>query len=142
MLLEAGTYTGTAKLWFEPTSAPMEDPFTFTVEPVAGGVATMIRSHGKHGDDASEGIGVLSQNKRLGQYQLAWLDSFHMADEPMALAGASLDQLLGTYYWEGQPHGWRIAIAQPDPDTLEWRMYNRMEGIPEYLGVEAILTRA
>lgn len=139
-MLEAGTYKGNATLWMEPETPAQHGEFTFTVEPAAGGAAWLIRYTGKHNDSDAVGVAVLSNNKRLDQLEMTWLDSFHMADEPMMLSGKTADQYLGEFYYDNVAYGWRIAVAQPTSDRLEWRMFVRMPD-GESPAVEALLTR-
>lgn len=141
MKLDAGIYKGIATLWMEPGSPAQTGDFTFMVEPAADGHATLIRYAGKHGDSDSVGVALLSTNKRTNQLQMTWQDSFHMADEPMALIGATPQALVGTWYWDGKPFQWRIAVSQPAADRLEWRMFVIMPD-GESPAVEALLTRA
>jgi hypothetical protein len=139
-----GRWTGQTTLWMEPEKPPLEGPFTLTAEPVAEGEAVLLRYEGKHGGETAAGMLLLGFDRDHNQVHATWVDSFHTGNGPMVLTGPLRDgivaDVVGTWYWEGQPFGWRIEIRRGDRDTLEWRMFNRMD--QEYPATACIFTRA
>ena len=139
-----GRWTGQTTLWMEPEKPPLEGRFTLTAERVAEGEAVLVRYDGKHGDEDAIGALLLGFDRQKREVHATWVDSFHTGDGPMVLTGPLRDDvvadLVGTYYWEGQPFGWRIEIRRSDSDTLEWRMFNRMD--QEYPATACTFRRA
>ena len=126
-----GRWTGQTTLWMEPEKPALEGLFTLTAERVSDGEAVLVRYEGKHGEHAAIGTMLLGFDRQKGEVHATWVDSFHTGDGPMVLTGALRDgvvaDVVGTYYWESQPFGWRIEIRHSGADTLEWRMFNRMD---------------
>jgi hypothetical protein len=139
-----GRWTGQTTLWMEPEKPALEGPFTLSAERVAEGEALLVRYEGKHGDESALGVMLLGFDGEKREVHATWVDSFHTGGGPMVLTGPLRDDvvadLVGTWYWEGQPFGWRIEIRRPQADTLEWRMFNRMD--QEYPATACTFQRA
>lgn len=144
MINIAGRWTGRTTLWMDPSQPALEGDFALTIEPIAGGTAILARYEGKHGDMDSIGALLLGYDRLKDEIHASWVDSFHTGDGPMILTGPARDgvvaDVVGTYYWEQQPFGWRIEIRQASPDTIDWRMFNRMDR--EYPATACTFTRA
>jgi len=119
-------------------------PFTLTAERVAEGEAVLVRYEGKHGEENAIGVVLLGFDGQKREVHVTWVDSFHTGGGPMVLTGPLRDDVVadvvGTWYWEGQPFGWRIEIRRTGPDRLEWSMFNRMD--QEYPATACTFTRA
>ncbi len=139
-----GRWAGQTTLWMEPEKPALEGLFTLRAERVAEGEAVLVRYEGKHGDENALGVMLLGFDTEKREVHATWVDSFHTGGGPMVLTGRLRDDVVadvvGTWYWEGQPFGWRIEIRRTGANTLEWRMFNRMD--QEYPATACTFQRA
>lgn len=141
----AGHWTGTTRVWFEPTSEPLEDPVTATAAVAAGGHAVTLSYAGTVGEDKTDGYMLIGFNPAHNRHSVAWVDSFHSSVMMVSTGTATPDALLdvtGTWEYEGASFEWITRISLEGPNRLVIRMYNVMPGIDPYMGVETVLNRA
>ncbi|MGC4045767.1 MAG: DUF1579 family protein [Armatimonas sp.] len=120
---------------------------TMRVENVAGGNFWQLSYTWSHEGTAHSGVMLLGISPESGEASAAWGDSWHQNGSLLILRGAKDTDtggvsVQGSYPAESGPDwGWRIAITQPAPDTIEMVMTNIMPDGPEEWAVRATYQR-
>lgn len=138
-----GSWNGTSRLFLheEPTR---ESRSTATIMTVAQGKFCVVSYTWEYEGEAQDGLLMLGSEQDA--VEVVFLDSWHMGDKTMVLRGQAETQgatsVLGSYSVPGYPDwGWRIVI-EPGDNTWRLLMYNVTPEGEEFLGVEAVYTRA
>lgn len=142
-----GEWQGTTRVWFEADQPPvMEVAQRGTIRSVLGGRFLLHEYRYGEGEQAGEGVAMYGLHLDEGQYESAWIDSFHTGSS-VIFSTAGDDgggfKVLGSYGdGQGGPRwGWRTEIAQPSANELVVTMFNIPPGEPEAKAVETVYTR-
>ncbi|MCA9140871.1 MAG: DUF1579 family protein [Planctomycetales bacterium] len=130
-LLESlkGAWQGTCRTWFEPDELADESAIkgTFEILPAAG----FLRHHyvGSIQGKPRQGEEMIGHNRVTENFQIAWIDSFHMNYAIMFSEGPATDSgfdVFGHYDIEKEtpPWGWRTQYHLAAPDELVITAYN------------------
>ena len=143
----AGGWQGTTRVWFEPDQPPvMEVAQRGTLRSVLSGRFLLHEYSYGEGEQAGEGIAMYGLHLDEGQYESAWVDSFHTGSS-IIFSTAGDDgggfKVLGSYGdGRGGPRwGWRTEIAQPSADELVVTMFNITPDGEETRAVETLYAR-
>ena len=126
-----GNWQGLARTWFEPGKLADESPIRGTMKLVLGGRFILHEYTGSMSGKPLEGMMLIGYHLGLGQYQSAWVDSFHNDTAMMFSEGKRGDaafSMLGGYAYvtpEMEQHwGWRTEIEMVGEDEILIRAYN------------------
>lgn len=131
----AGEWSGSSSLWFEPGSTAIVSAQHGSLRPVLGGRYLLHEYVWEFEGEPRQGLALLGYHLDDGQWECAWVDSFHTSTfilfsqaERTDSAEAGAPSVLGSY-GDGQTPpgprwGWRTEIEQPDDDHLLIRMTN------------------
>ncbi len=141
-----GEWTGTNRLWLDPSALARESTTTATVERVAGGFVS-IRTTWEDEGRAHDGLLVVRLADDPGADTMVWVDSFHTGGAFMTFAGTAGDDgrvtARGSYAAPPGPDwGWRIAVEAESADGFRILMHNITPDGEEAPAVEAVFTRA
>ena len=136
-----GRWEGSTRVWFEPGKLADESPARGAIRAILGGRFVIHEYEGAIGDERLEGVAIYGYNLNSGNYECAWVDSFHMGNAIMFSVGegtAPRFSVLGHYPDPsgGPDWGWRTEIELVDPDHLVITAYNIPPGRDEAKGVE------
>lgn len=143
----AGTWTGRARLWFEPDVVHAEGVVTGEVELLHDGRFAQHRYSTPIGETATTGRALIGCALDRATWQVAWIDSFHtgtaiMLSEGPHAPGADVIAVLGRYHVpDAEPWGWRTTF-EPGDRTLVVRHHNVAPDGSEALAVQFDYTRA
>ena len=116
LLKFAGNWKGTTKVWFEADVLADESPIEGSIEPVLEGRFLLHRYNTHFKNRSVEGIYMIGFDLQSNQFQVAWIDSFHMSTAIMFSKGNANDhdfEVLGAYPDHQQPPqywGWRTDM--------------------------------
>ncbi|HTF16658.1 MAG TPA: DUF1579 domain-containing protein [Chryseolinea sp.] len=126
-----GDWEGATKVWFEPDKVADESAVRGTMRLVLGGRFVLHEYKGSFGGNALEGIGLYGYHLELGQFQTAWIDSFHNGTAILyseAKRGNESFNVLGGYTYVSEQAetrwGWRTEIDVVSNDELRITAYN------------------
>lgn len=145
----AGSWSGVAKTYLDPTQPPLEARWEGRVASVLGGrfVRFDYRSEVQGTPSAGELLIAFESGERL--WRTTWIDSFHTGSAILVSTGeggegAAPVNVRGSYFAApGHPHwGWRTELHDSDPAQLVIRMFNVSPQGQEDLGVDIVLRRA
>lgn len=123
-----GHYTGVSKVWFGPELAD-ESPVAGNFTAVLGGRFLLHQYKGSFQGNPLEGLQLIGYDFNTAEYQIAWVDSFHMSTGILfskSAAAAEDCNVLGTYSTGGdapQFWGWRTVLEISD-DKVLFTSYN------------------
>jgi hypothetical protein len=137
-----GHWAGPSKLWLSPDAPARESASTAVVKLAAKGRCLVVEYTWAFEGEEQEGLLVLGPGGEPGSVAGSWVDSWHMSDAFMALAGGIEDgariSVLGSYAAPPGPDwGWRVAI-EPGAETFKLLMYNISPEGAEAPAVEAV----
>lgn len=124
-----GRWAGECKTWFEPEKLADESSVAGEFSLVLGGRFLRHQYQGGIKGKPREGEELLAFNSVTKQYEVTWVDDFHMNYAIMFSKGGSTEggfSVKGTYdVAEDQPAwGWRTTYQLVDPDHMEIIAYN------------------
>lgn len=126
-----GEWQGTTKVWFEPDKVADESPVSGTMRLVLGDRFIMHEYKGAFGGNALEGIALYGYHLEPGQFQAAWVDSFHNGTAIMYSEGIRGDEsfkVLGGYTYVSEQTetrwGWRTEIDVVSNNEVRITAYN------------------
>lgn len=140
----AGSWRGTNKLKDPHSNIDEDSPSTATVTPVLGGRFVRLDYTWSYKGAPQEGSILIGYDAKADTATAHWIDTWHMGNQVMALAGPGGSALAvrGTYAAPPGPDwGWRIEIT-PGEESLRMVMFNVWPEGKEELAVEAVYTRA
>ncbi len=141
-----GQWSGTNRLWLDPSAPPAESPTALTAATTAQGTFITLAYTWSHEGALHDGLLVFGQNSESGAAQASWVDSFHSGDKIMSFDGnASSDGSVvvkGSYTVEGYgTWGWQIALHPPTAEHFTIKMDNIAPDGTHYPAVEAVYAR-
>jgi hypothetical protein len=142
----SGNWSGSNRLWLDPSAPPAESETTLTAGTTAQGKFLRLAYTWSHEGAPQDGLLVVGQNPEGGAAQASWVDSFHNGDKFMILNGSvNADgsiALKGSYSVEGYGEwGWEIMLLPPSGNRFTLKMDNIDPAGTHYPAVEAIYTR-
>lgn len=126
-----GTWEGTSKIWLEPGKLYNDSPIRGTFERVLNGnflrhtyASGLVFEGVKH-----RGEETLSFSPESEAFEVAWIDTFHMAHGIMHSTGSASEggfTVKGSYGAgpDNPPWGWRTVYQVADEDHLTITAYN------------------
>lgn len=137
----AGDWAGKVRIWFEPDQLGDESTIRGRIRPVLGGRFVIHEYETRSMGETQHGFAIHGYHIDRQRHESAWIDSFHTGTQLMFSTGlplAALHEVTGSYGGEsdGQPWGWRTALAMESPDHLVIAMYNVTPQGEESLAVE------
>lgn len=141
-----GTWQGTCQTWFEPEMLADTAQVSGVIDTVMNGKFIRFIYQSSIQGQPRDGEELLAFNSVNEQFEVAWIDSFHMSDAIMFSQGPALDngfEVVGQYEVGSglPPWGWRTRYEWDSPDQLKITAYNIMPGEDEAKALETILTR-
>jgi hypothetical protein len=142
-----GKWQGMTNTWFEPEKLGDTSPWQAEIRPILGGRYVQYEYTASMQGETFMGQAIIGHNSMSGQFEMAWIDSFHQSNGIMHCKGEAIPsglRVLGSYIpYEGmEAWGWLTVFELVDADHLTVRAYNVEPGTgTEYLGVETQYTR-
>lgn len=143
-----GNWEGTASVWMEPGSDPLQAPIRGTIKLILGGRFAMHEYESSFDGKPLEGIVIIGYHLSLERYQSAWVDSFHSGTAIMFSEGERKTEdfkVLGSYAWvtpEMEQHwGWRTEYEVVNEDTIRITAFNISPEGQEDKATETLYTR-
>ena len=123
-----GAWEGTTRIWLTPGQLTDESPTRGAMRSVLGGRFVLHEYEGSVDGEPIQGLALYGFNLDTGKFEMAWVDSWHMATGIMfsESSGAGQDfAVLGSYGVPGaSPWGWRTEIELVDADHMIITAYN------------------
>ena len=141
----AGQWTGVNHLWLDPTQPSRDSATTLTVASAARGRFLTLSYTWADEGKKQDGLLVFGGTPE-GAVNAQWIDSFHMGDAFLALAGAFVagGAVALSGHYPAPPDadwGWQISVAPLPEGRLQIMMHNVQPGEEPQLAVEATYTR-
>jgi hypothetical protein len=135
-----GEWEGSTRTWFQPNQEPDVNQWRGVFTSLLDGRFVMHEYTGSLGEDSLHGYCIFGFNTMRSQYEVAWIDQFHMDTGMMFSSGKKTEHgfsVLGSYAIGGnQPDwSWRTDIRFVD-DQLTISAYNITPDGQEHLGIE------
>lgn len=126
-----GEWEGTYRVWVQPSAAHTECESTLHVEPVLKGQfvsgdydwSAGATAESPNDGDPQSGSFMVGRTSH-GEWQMAWVDSWHNGDSIMFCTGGPESKVTGTYSGGDQTWSWRTEFELPEPDHLVITAYN------------------
>src|SRR5216117_1428803 len=84
-----GRWKGISRVWFGPDELADESEIEGTISAILGGRFLLHTYNGSFQEEPLEGLVIIGFDLNTGQYQSAWVDSFHMGTGIMFSRGSS-----------------------------------------------------
>ena len=141
-----GTWKGSVKTWFRPGELADESEVAGEIVPVFDGQFVRHTYTGSMEGAPRTGEELIGYNGITEQFQVAWIDTFHMSAAIMFSEGGATENgfaVTGQYdVAPGEPQwSWRTEYA-PDGDKLTITAYNILPTGEEAKAVEVMYTRS
>ena len=141
-----GEWRGACRTWFEPGRLADESEVSGQIFPLLGGFllrheyAGTVQSQSRHGEE------TIAHNKFTKQFEMSWIDSFHMNYAVMISKGEATSRgfvVKGEY--DVSPDtprwGWRTAYDLIDDDHLTIKAFNISPAGEEALALQTMYER-
>ena len=141
-----GSWEGVTKTWFEPGVVADESPMTGSIRPILDGRFLVYEYNGSLNGEPFFGSATIGYDIANEEFQVSWVDSFHMGTAIMFSEGKSVEHgfsVLGSYGGPDipVPWGWRTVFQLHDSNQLTIRAFNISPEGQEDLATETIYTR-
>ncbi len=141
-----GKWEGTSRTWFEAGKLADESAVSGEFIPLLNGQFVRHVYTGTIQGKPRNGEELLTFNSVTKEYQLTWIDSFHMNYASLLSLGkadANGFSVLGQYdIADGVPRwGWRTSYQFTDSDKLLIRAYNIEPQAAEEIAIETVYQR-
>jgi hypothetical protein len=141
-----GTYTGRARLWFEPGEPRDDEPATCGATPLLGNRFVRLEYSTRIGGEDQTGSATVGCVLDRSMWQIAWVDTFHTGLTIMFLEGpyepgaTKVDTRTTYSVGDGPAWGWRTAL-EPTGDGIVVQHFNVTPDGDEMLAVDMACTR-
>jgi hypothetical protein len=138
-----GAWVGHWRTWVEPDVLHDESPITGEIRSLLDGRDLLFTYEAAIGGDPVGGTALIG-SRQGGGCTIAWIDSWHTSGLMLTSHGLWVEGAADaetTYEAEGQVWTWSTRFAV-EAGRLVVRHWNAGPGVPRYLGVEAVLSRA
>ncbi len=138
----AGNWAGETRTWFEPGDPVDVSPMTGQIRPLFDGRFMLHEYKGSFQGKPFEGIAIYGHHIKNGNFQAAWMDTFHMGTGIMLSEGVKDGEFFsvqGSYTASAedtQAWGWRTTIELKDDGSLVITAYNIEPGGQEQIATE------
>lgn len=136
-----GRWSGTCRTWFTPDKLEDESMVEGEFFEVLGGRFVRHVYTGSMKGKPRAGEELIARNSVTAEFQISWIDDFHMSGAIMFSVGPALENgfdVFGNYdIGEGHPPwGWRTKFELENDDLLRITAYNVKPGDTETKAVE------
>ena len=142
-----GNWEGITKTWFEPGVLTDESPMKGSFRPLFDGRFIIHEYEGSIHGKPFQGMMIIGLNLLTHEYQIAWVDSFHMGTGIMLSASeknSPVISVLGKYQTGGehpQTWGWRTGIEFAGDNQMILSAWNITPDGIESLGTQTVFNR-
>lgn len=140
-----GRWSGPTRTWFDPAAPAFESTTAATIEALLGGRWVRIGYEGAVPGKPHAGQMILGFHNDAGEFEMAWLDSFHTGTSMMLCTGKpgtdGTLSVLGSYAAGPERWGWRTVIRKTGPDQIVIEAFNISPAGEEDRAIETVLNR-
>lgn len=142
----SGAWRGTSQLWFEPDVVADTAEVSGSFQSILNGKFVRFNYRSTIQGQPRQGEELIAFNSLTQQFEVAWIDDFHMSDAILFSVGPAIErgfEVTGHYEVGGgnPPWGWKTRYELLEDGRLCMTAYNLMPGEPAAKALETILER-